>query len=176
MKERRTSIQQQTNHSTIASFSATIYPTNTLCTLPPRPLLSYIYPPPLSPTAVPPFPSHPLSKLHPTTLQHHNSAHIIRQNLLISLKFTTTNQEMGHILPYSAITQYTPFITNYSTYLLSSNNPPESVLSLNSNLSHSPDPVSTSHLSTPVPSLPTYTILMCFSYILLVSNPSHFLP
>ena len=64
--ERRTNNQQQPNLTVTASFSATIYQTNTLYTLPPPPSLWYIHPPPPFPTAVLPFPPHPLSGIHPT--------------------------------------------------------------------------------------------------------------
>ena len=43
------------NHTTIASFSATISPTNTLRTLPPPSQRCYMCHQPLFPTAVPPF-------------------------------------------------------------------------------------------------------------------------
>ena len=98
---RRTNFQQQPIYTTIASFSATVNPTNKLYSLSPQ-SLCYICPPSLFPTAM------PLSLLvhSPKFIQPlsgpHNSTHIIQQQLPISLKFPTTYQEMSHILPYSA--------------------------------------------------------------------------
>ena len=92
------------------------YNTHSLTSNPPS--LCYICPPPLSPTAMPPLPPHPLTKIHPTTIcPPQFCTHYLTAPANLS-QIPTTHQEMSHILLYSAVAQYTPLITNHSTSLL----------------------------------------------------------
>ena len=106
-----------------------IYPTNTLHTQPPPPSLCYIYPLPLFPTAIPPFASRPLSKIHPTILQLPQfCTHSTAPSNLSQIPHSTPRNEPHpplHIIYLSSLT---------ILHLLSSNNPAEPVPCLNSNL------------------------------------------
>ena len=132
-RERRTNIQQQLTLTTIASFSANIYPTNTIRTLS-HPILhrSVTYGLHASFQYNATIPSSSTLKIHPTTT-------------LIS---PTTHQEMNHILLYSLshITQ----LSSIPLYIFLSSNPAQPVLSLNSNLTLSWPCTYLIKLSTPV--------------------------
>ena len=56
------------------------------------------------------------SPIFPTVMPLSLLVHSLK--FIQALKFPTTLQEMSHILSYSAITHYTPLITNHSTSLL----------------------------------------------------------
>ena len=108
-RERRTNNQQQPTHTTISSFSATIYRTNIICT---GPYLTYSLHSFSQQQC--PFHPHSLSKIYPATHCPPQFTHHLTAPADI-FKFPTTHQKISHILHYSAITNYTPLIANYST-------------------------------------------------------------
>ena len=146
--ERRTNIQQQPTHTTIASFSATIYPTNTLCTLPHPPPLCYICHSPPFPTTMPPFHRRPLAKIHPTTLWPPQFTHYLIAPADLSQIFHNPpgNEPHPSLLRYHTLhtSHHLPFYISFLIF----HNPAEPILSLKST-SHTHDPVPTSHISPP---------------------------
>ena len=93
-----------------------------------------------SPTAMPPFPPHPLCKIHPTT-----SCRSLSSSPQPTRKWATSSPTLlSHITHLSSLTILHLF--------LSSNNPAESVRSLNSNFTLSWPCTDLTYLSTPASS------------------------
>ena len=105
-REKRTNIQQQPTHTIIASFSTTIFPTNT--THSPISFITLLHKPS---SAKPPFLPRPLSKIHPTILWPPQFYTHLTANR--SLKFPT-HQEMSHV----PLPQITHLLSLHSTSLL----------------------------------------------------------